>query len=161
MTLYCSRTLANARDSWVRDKWLYYSKHSKQHEHQHICVCYLCRQVLWGAMCWVLTHSGFVSQLRTLGLGKSIIFIASGKQACSVSSQDVTSSLKVTGWINNPEKYLRRAVKACKLSIASKTREGAGDPRRTVSIFLKHRSDNKEAPRKRKREIPGRNQPTP
>lgn len=136
MTLYCSWMLANTQDSWVRDKWLYYTKHNKRHEHQHICASYLCHQVLGEAMCWVLTHSGFVSQLRTLGLAKFIIFIANGKQACSVSSQDVTSSLKVTGRINNPEKYLRHAVKASNLSIASKTCKGAGDPERTVSVFF-------------------------
>lgn len=102
----------------------------------------------WCVGCY--THSGFVSQLRTLRLGKSIIFIANGKQACSVSSQDVTSSLKVAGWINNPEKCWRLAVKASSLSIASKTRRAKEDH---LCLF-KHRSDNKEEPRKGKKIFP-------
>lgn len=89
------------------------------------------------------THSGSVSQLRTLSLWKSIIFMAKGKQACSLSRQDVTSSLKVTGCVNNPEKYLRRAVRTRSSRTASKTLRTAW---RTVlaSCPFKLRSDKRK-----------------
>lgn len=36
------------QDAWVRDKELYYSWHSKKHEHQHICLSPLPPKSHWG-----------------------------------------------------------------------------------------------------------------
>lgn len=74
------------QDSWVRDKGCCHSKHNKQHEHHHVCVgfSWSCMKVMWKGPDTCNAHSGFVLQLKNTKLGKSIIFIASSKQTCSL-----------------------------------------------------------------------------
>lgn len=110
-------------------------EHNQHHEYWYICVSASVTLAPkscggGGGQCvWCYTHSASVSQLRTLRLGKSIVFITDSKQACSLPRQEVISSVKVTGWINNPEKYLKRAAKACSFSGASQTYRRARGPR--------------------------------
>lgn len=102
------------------------------HTAQAAARCHPCSQALgwvWRGNVFDAAHTAGLCRSWELWGWGTIVLIANRKQACALSTQDVTWSLKVTGWINNPEKYLRRAVKACSFSRASQTHRRARGPR--------------------------------
>lgn len=79
----------------MRDKSLYHSQHSKQHEH-HVSVGSCAPQILRGEQFEgaqvEIVHTEFASRLRNPELGESASFIASLLFALD---RDITSSLKI------------------------------------------------------------------
>lgn len=85
--VYIQRSWQKTQDSWVRDKGLYYSQHSRQHKH-YVCVSSPGPQILMGVAlrgpdgnctCCVM----FTSQLRSLCLGSLLLHTEREIALCS------------------------------------------------------------------------------
>lgn len=115
---------------WVRNKGLHYLWHSRQHEHQHICICSLWLQVLWGDT----AHCG--CGCATVGehwVGESTLFMAGSKQDWSLSWGRVCLILLSSQLYENPEKMSRlKNGPVVSLGTPSKSCKSERIPRKTV-----------------------------
>lgn len=134
------------QDSWVRNKLLYYSQHSKQHEH-HVFVGTPCPPNSTGTM-W----RGQINTTHTVGLHgtkgtmslRTHHFLASNKQDCSLSQTEILPHLwrllaTNTTLRNGPGK---EGLGQCILSILRKTYRNAktygGKSPNRIFIYFVH-----------------------